>query len=141
MGKKSTFNVHESEVQPAKVKREDGWREMNIKWLICEETVGCKSAVLFKTVMKQGTAHEKHLHQKADEICYVIQGKGRHGQAEEEWEIGAGDSYFVPRGVVHWAYGTDPRDPLILVGVYVGGGSLEATGYEFVERLDSKSTK
>jgi hypothetical protein len=40
--------------------------------------------------------------------------------------------------LIHWAYGTATNDPLILVGVYVGGGSIEETGYEFIERLERK---
>ncbi len=135
MGKKSKYNIHENDIEPARVKFEDGWRQLNIKFLLSRETVGCGSAVLFKSVFKAGSAHEKHIHHKADELVYVISGKGRHGQAEEEWDVGPGDSYFIPRGLVHWAYGIDSSDPLTLVGVYVGGGSLEETGYEFVERL------
>ncbi len=132
----SKYSLNERDVQPARVKRDEGWREMNIKWLLGEETVGLKSAVLFKAVIKAGAAHEKHLHHKADELVYIISGKGRHGLGDEEWDIGPGDAYLNPRDIVHWSYGTDPNDPLILVGVYVGAGTLEDTGYEFVERLE-----
>ena len=138
MTRKSRFNVHEDDIQPAKVKSEEGWRQLNIKFLLTKETVGCESAVLFETVFKAGSAHEKHIHHRADELCYVIKGKGRHGQGDEEWDVGPGDSYYVPRGLIHWAYGIDSSDPLTLVGVYVGGGSIEETGYEFVERLAKK---
>jgi len=47
MGKKSKYDGHENEVQPARLKREDEWRELSIKWLISAETVGCKSGVFF----------------------------------------------------------------------------------------------
>ena len=40
--------------------------------------------------------------------------------------------------MAQWGYGTDPKDPLTVVGVYVGGGFLEDTGYEFVELLEPK---
>ena len=130
------YSVHEKNIQPARVLRENGWREMNIKWLLGEQTVGLKSAVLFKAVIKAGAAHEKHLHRKADELVYIISGKGRHGLGEEEWDIGPGDAYLNPKDIVHWSFGTDPNDPLVLVGVYVGAGTLEDTGYEFVARLE-----
>ena len=132
---KSKYSVNEHNIQPARVKRNEGWHEMNIKWLLDEKTVGIKSAVLFKAVIKAGAAHEKHLHHKADELVYIISGKGCHGLGDEEWDTGPGDAYLDPRDIVHWSYGTDPDDPLILVGVYVGAGSLEDTGYEFVEGL------
>ena len=130
------YAVHEKDIQPARVMRENGWREVNIKWLLGEQTVGLKSAVLFKAVIKAGAAHEKHLHRKADELVYMISGKGRHGLGEEEWDIGPGDAYLNPKDIVHWSFGTDPNDPLVLVGVYVGAGTLEGTGYEFVSRLE-----
>ena len=138
---KSKYNVNEQDIQPARVKSEDGWREMNIKWLLCEKTVGCRSAVLFKAAFKAGSVHEKHIHHKADEVVYVISGVGRHGQGDEEWEIGSGDSYFIPRGMTHWGYGTDPKDPLVLIGTWVGGGSLEDTGSEFVGKVERKSSR
>ena len=141
MSMKSRFNVNEKDVEKAKVKFENGWREMNIKWLLCEKNVGSREAVLFKAVIKAGSAHEKHIHHKADELVYCISGKARHGQGDEEWDVGPGDSYYMPRGMVHWSYGTDPKDPYVVVGVYVGAGSLEDTGYEFVERLEPKLFK
>ena len=132
----SKYSLNERDIQPSRVKRDEGWREISIKLLLSEKTVGIKSAVLYKTVVKAGAAHEKHLHHKADEMVYIISGKGRHGLGDEEWDIGPGDAYLNPREMVHWTYGTSPNDPLILVGVYVGAGSLEDTGYEFVERLE-----
>ncbi|MFQ6110784.1 MAG: cupin domain-containing protein [Nitrospinota bacterium] len=132
----SRFKVNERDIPPAKVKREDGWREMNIKWLLSEKTVGCRSALLFKSVIKAGAAHERHIHHKADELVYVISGKGHRWQGDEEWDVGPGDAYFIPRGLAHGACGIDPDDPLTLVGVYVGAGSIEDTGYELIERVE-----
>ena len=131
----SKFKVNERDILPAKVKREDGWREMSIKLLLCEQTVGCRSAVLYKAAHKFGAAHEKHIHHRADELVYVISGKGHRWQADEEWDVEPGDAYFIPRGTVHAALGTDPEDPLVVVGVYVGAGSLEETGYEFIDHV------
>jgi quercetin dioxygenase-like cupin family protein len=130
---KSQFNVNENDITPAKVRYEDGWREVNIKFLLTEKNVHSQSAILYKALIKFGASHAKHLHRKADELVYIISGKGRHGQGDEEWDIGAGDSYFIPRGMVHWAYATDPNDPLNIIGAYVGAGSFEETGYESVE--------
>jgi quercetin dioxygenase-like cupin family protein len=82
-----------------------------------------------------GAAHEKHIHHKADEFCYLISGKGRFGVGNEEWDVEAGDAFLAPRGMVHWGYGTDPNEGETVVGVYVDAGSLEDTGDEFVESL------
>jgi len=130
------YAVHEREIPFAKVKRAEGWREMNIKWLLGEATVGLKTACMFKAVIKAGAAHENHLHRKADELVYIISGKGRHGLGDEAWDIGPGDAYLNPKDMPHWSYGTDPNDPIVLVGVYVGAGSIEDTGYEYIGTVE-----
>ena len=130
------YALHERDVQSAQGNPDEGWRGIDIKFLLSEATVGIKSAVLFKAVIKAGTAHEKHLHHVSDELVYIISGKGRHGLGDEEWDIGPGDTYLNPKEIVHWSYGNDPNDPLTVVGVYLDAGSLEDTGYEFVEKLE-----
>ena len=124
----------------AKVKQDQGWRKIDIKFLLCEKTIGLKSGVLYRTIVEAGGAHEKHFHRNSDELVYIISGKGRHGAGDEEWDIAAGNSYLNPKGVVHWTYATDPSEPLVLVGVYIAAGSVEDTGYDFVESLQPKQT-
>ena len=124
----------------ASVKQDQGWRKIDIKFLLCEKTIGLGAGVLYRTIVEAGGAHEKHRHRNSDELVYIISGKGRHGAGDEEWDIAAGDAYLNPKGVVHWTYATDPNEPLVLVGVYIGAGSVEDTGYDFVESLQPKQT-
>ena len=88
---------------------------MNIRFLLCKETVGCTSAVMYRAIHKYGAAHEKHIHHNADEYVYCISGKGHRWQGDEEWDVGPGDAFFIPRGMVHAALGTDPDDPFSVV--------------------------
>ncbi|MFQ5895334.1 MAG: cupin domain-containing protein [Nitrospinota bacterium] len=132
---KERYCVNVRDIPNASLDKAEGWR-MNIKWLLNRHTVGCESACLFHATFRPGAAHEKHKHTNADEVVFVVSGKGAHGQGEEEWEVGPGDAYFVPRGMVHWGRATDPADPFVVVGAYIGVGSLEESGYAFVERLE-----
>ena len=77
--------------------------------------------------------HKKHVHPHAEEVFYVLSGKGIGGvgQEGEETEIVVGDTVWVPQGAVHWLY--NPFDaPCEIVFVY-SCGSLAAAGYEIVE--------
>ena len=77
--------------------------------------------------------HKKHYHPHAEEICYLLYGKGLGGvgKGAEETEIVAGDTMWVPKGTVHWFY--NPFDePCAMVFLYTTP-SLEKAGYEMIE--------
>ena len=76
--------------------------------------------------------HKKHYHPEAEEVFYVISGKGIGGvgEASEETEIVKGDTVWIPKGAVHWLY--NPFDePCEILFVYAAP-SLESAGYVIV---------
>jgi quercetin dioxygenase-like cupin family protein len=78
--------------------------------------------------------HKKHVHPNAEEVFYVLAGKGIGGVGETstEGEIVRGDTVWVPRGAVHWLY--NPFDtPCEILFVYTAP-SLAAAGYAVVEQ-------
>jgi quercetin dioxygenase-like cupin family protein len=77
--------------------------------------------------------HKKHVHPNAEEVFYVIAGKGIGGvgEAAAEGEIVQGDTVWVPRGAVHWLFNPFD-DPCEIVFVYTAP-SLAAAGYQVVE--------
>lgn len=122
-------------VRAAPVKRRTGWAKMDIRFLATDRTVGCRTACFWRTVFPPGAAHHKHIHTNADEIFYMIRGRGMHGLGDREYPVRAGDVFFVPRGQVHWMRNVDPRRPVELVGVYVGAPNLRGTGYVYVGEI------
>ena len=48
--------------------------------------------------------HKKHAHTEAEEIMYILKGRGISGVGDEEFEVGPGDTLWIPRGEVHWFY-------------------------------------
>jgi len=77
--------------------------------------------------------HKKHYHPEAEEVFYIISGKGIGGVGEdsEETEIVQGDTIWVPKGAVHWLY--NPFDePCEILFIYAAP-SLDSAGYEVVE--------
>jgi quercetin dioxygenase-like cupin family protein len=120
------------EIPPAPVPQEKGWRDMDIRFIATRELSGSGAVCLFRTVFPPGAAHEKHVHPNADEFIYVISGRAGAGCEGDEFEVGAGSVQIVPKGRVHWLRNLDPQMPVELVGGYLGVGSLEEAGYEFV---------
>ena len=42
-----------------------------------------------------------------------------------------GHVHYIPRGVEHFLYNTSETEPLEAIGIYVGAGSVEETGYVY----------
>ena len=76
--------------------------------------------------------HKKHVHPDAEEIMYILSGKGIGGVGDEkERVIVQGDTIWVPKGAVHWLY-NPYEEPCEMVFVYTRP-SLKAAGYKVVE--------
>ena len=77
--------------------------------------------------------HKKHIHPAAEEVFYILSGKGIGGVGDgtEEIEIVAGDTVWVPKGAVHWLYNPF-EEPCEILFIYAAA-SLASAGYEIVE--------
>jgi quercetin dioxygenase-like cupin family protein len=77
--------------------------------------------------------HKKHIHPDAEEVFYILSGKGIGGvgSGTEEIEIVAGDTVWVPKGAVHWLY--NPFDEVCEILFIYAASSLASAGYEIVE--------
>jgi hypothetical protein len=67
------------------LKRDDGWIDMQVQFLIDQKSAGSKNLVVGWTVLKPGASHERHLHRNCDEFFIVLKGHGhmyvlRHGR-------------------------------------------------------------
>jgi mannose-6-phosphate isomerase-like protein (cupin superfamily) len=100
--------------------------------LVDQETVGAKDITFAYCKFEAKTSyHKKHIHQHAEEVIYIVSGKAIGGVRDKEFEMGAGDTIWVPRGEVHWA--NNPFDePLEMIFIYTRP-TLKSAGYEIVE--------
>lgn len=117
---------------------EDGWIDMQVKFLIDEKTAQSDKLVLGHTVLRTGARHERHRHFHADEFLLVMQGYGMIYTDEGEEPSGKGDVIFTPRGHWHGFNNTSDED-VVLVWGWSGAGSLEAAGYEISTEADTKN--
>jgi mannose-6-phosphate isomerase-like protein (cupin superfamily) len=110
------------------LKRDDGWIDMQVQFLIDKKSAGADHVVGW-TVLKPGASHEQHLHRNCDEFFIVLKGKG-HIITDKGLEPSVeGDVVYSPRGVWHGFNNTSGED-VVLVWGWMGAGSIEASGYE-----------
>lgn len=100
--------------------------------LVDKDTVGAEDITFAHCTFEARTAtHKKHIHKDAEEVIYILSGKGISGLIDTEVEMNPGETMFVPRGAVHWFY--NPFDaPVEMLFVYTRP-SLQSAGYRVVE--------
>jgi quercetin dioxygenase-like cupin family protein len=108
---------------------EEGWINMQVQFLIDQESANSDKLVLGWTVLPSGARHDRHRHFRADEFLLVLKGRGIIYTDDGEEPAAEGDVVFTERG--HWhGFDNTSDEEVILVWGWSGAGSLEAAGYE-----------
>src|SRR6187200_1555540 len=97
------------------LKRDDGWIDMQVQFLIDKKSAGADNVVGW-TVLKPGASHERHLHRNCDEFFIVLKGQG-HIITDKGLEPSVeGDVVYSPRGVWHGFNNTSSEDVVLVWG-------------------------
>ena len=97
--------------------------------LIDEEQAGAQDITFGYTRFNpKSSVHKKHRHEKAEEIMYILSGRGIGGVNDEEVGLVKDDTLWVPRGALHWFYNPfdEPCESLFLYT----RSSLKRAAYE-----------
>lgn len=121
-------NLDEVPLVPG-LRKEEGWVEMQVQFLIDQQKAGTDDFLLGWTVLPPGARHDRHRHHDADEFFVVLEGSGMIYTDDGREPAGKGDVVYTPRGHWHGFDNTGDED-VVLVWGWSGAGSLEATGYE-----------
>lgn len=114
------------------LKREEGWIDMQVQFLIDKKTANSERTLVGWTVLPPGASHEHHRHPNVDEFWIVLKGHGVMYTEKGEEPSGEGDVVFTPAG--HWhGFKNTSDDEVVLVWGWSGAGSLEDAGYEIPE--------
>jgi len=70
-------------------------------WYFKQGLGDAESMVFVRARIVPGVGHPFHTHPEMDEIIYVLEGAMTQWLETEKRELRAGDSIFIPRGVVH----------------------------------------
>lgn len=122
--------VHLDEVQPEKMDKGDGWFITDFRLPLSARN-GCAST-LFRARFFPGAVHAKHRHENCEEIYYVMAGHGLAGAGSDRVEVHGGHFHYIPKGVEHWLHNLSKTDPIEIIGIYIGAGSVADTGYVFM---------
>lgn len=122
--------VNSEDVAPETMDAKDGWSITDFRLPISKRN-GATTTV-FRAKFMPGAVHKKHRHDNCEEIYYIISGHGLVGAGSDRAEVRGGHFHFVPKGVEHWAYNLSKTEPLEAIGLYIGAGSVEETGYVYM---------
>jgi quercetin dioxygenase-like cupin family protein len=130
------MKVHVDSFDPdGSLKAEDGWVNMNVKFLITRESVGASQTVFGITIFPPGAKHDIHRHPNAEETEYIVEGRGVARVGDEDVMMGPGDIVFVKADDYHGFYNTSETDRAVMIWCYGGAASLAEAGY--VREVDS----
>ena len=76
-----------------------------------------------------GASRQKHRCENCEMVYYVIRGRGVAGAGPDRVAVRSGHIHFIPRGVEHFLCNLSATEPLEVLAVYTGAGSLEEAGY------------
>jgi quercetin dioxygenase-like cupin family protein len=121
------------------LKAEDGWIDMNVKFLITQDSVNSHQTVFGITIFPPGAKHDIHRHPRAEETEYIVEGNGVARVGDDDVAMGPGDIVFVPANDYHGFYNTSATERAVMVWCYGGAASLAQAGYitEAEDRADA----
>ena len=97
------------------LKRDDGWVDMQVQFLIDKKSAGADHVVGW-TVLKPGARHENHRHRNCDEFFIVLKGKGMIYTDHGDKPSSEGDVVYSPRGCWHGFNNTSTEDVVLVWG-------------------------
>jgi quercetin dioxygenase-like cupin family protein len=97
--------------------------------LLCHPpSTGAKQLTVAQAIISPGEGHSFHKHPDQEEVIYVLVGEVEQWLDRDKRILRAGDSVFIPAGMVHASFNAGERDATILAlfGPSVGEGGIEA---------------
>src|SRR5439155_1375433 len=110
------------------LRAEEGWMDMDVRWLLTRDTVGAEHSVFGITVFPPGAKHDIHRHPNAEEFEYLVSGHGIARVGDADVELGPGEVVFVPTNDYHGFENTGD-EPAFMIWGYAGAASLVEAGY------------
>jgi len=121
--------VHIDDVKPSQMNVKDGWSITDFRLPIGRHNGS--PTTLFWAKFMPGAVHQKHRHDHCEELYYVVRGHGLAGAGPDRAEVRGGHVHYIPKGVEHFMHNLSKTEPLEVIGVYIGAGSVEETGYVY----------
>jgi mannose-6-phosphate isomerase-like protein (cupin superfamily) len=138
-GLKEGILLNVDDVKPLKMSAKDGWSISDFRMPIGSHN-GSPNA-LFWAKLLPGDVHKKHRHDNCEVLYYVISGRGVVGAGADRADVRGGHVFQVPKGGEHFMANVSATEPLEVIGVYTGAGSVEESGYVFTGDVTDSDVK
>lgn len=97
-----------------------------IKWFISKDQTPGANLTFGQVILLPGKGHDRHNHPDAEEVLYVLSGRGEQMVNDEKpFSIAPGDTIYVPQSVYHSTVNTG-WEPLQLLAIYNPAGAEHA---------------
>jgi quercetin dioxygenase-like cupin family protein len=126
------YLVSVQDVSPLPVGEEEGFRGVDSRLLISEETVGETASCMFRAVFPPGGYHGNHVHRKSAELLFCISGEAIQAIDGVQYRMKPNDAMIIPKGVPHWMK-NDGTKPFVVLGVYPEAKNFDDTEQELVD--------
>jgi mannose-6-phosphate isomerase-like protein (cupin superfamily) len=129
--------VHVEDVPIERMEEKDGWAISEFR-LPISGADGSRTTV-FHSIFRAGSTHNKHLHTDCEEIAVYLSGHGVVGQSDSRAVVTSGHCRMMPRGSAHFFHNETKDADAVVIGFYMGSGSVKETGYQLagmVEQAD-----
>jgi quercetin dioxygenase-like cupin family protein len=94
------------------------------KGVLVGEADGARNLAIRRFTLAPGASVPRHTNEIEHEQ-YVLEGSYTVGIGEEEYEVSAGDSLFIPAGAVHWYRNEGSDQGAFICAVPVGDDSID----------------
>jgi quercetin dioxygenase-like cupin family protein len=101
-----------------------------LRWLSTPPATGARQLTVIDVTLAPGKGHDFHRHPDQEEVIYVVTGEVDQWVDRDRRVLNAGDSAFVPAGMVHASFNVGDGDAKI---VAILGPCIGDIGYELVD--------
>jgi len=101
-----------------------------LAWVSRPQTTGAKDLVAIEVSLSSGYGHNFHKHPDQEEVIYVIEGSVEQWLEDRKQVLTAGDSVFIPAGVVHASFNVSAGSAKLFATL---GPCLGEEGYQLVD--------
>ena len=102
----------------------------SLAWYSRPAASGSKALVVVEVTFNPGRGHNFHKHPNQEEFIYVLDGEIEQWIGQQKRMLGAGDSAFIGKDVVHASFNASGRAATLLA---ILSPSVGAEGYELVD--------
>jgi oxalate decarboxylase/phosphoglucose isomerase-like protein (cupin superfamily) len=96
-----------------------------VKWYVTPSNTEGATITFGEGMLMPGRDHERHNHPDAEELIYILSGKGEMTLGDESFSVSDGDTVHIPKGAFHSVRNSGWM-PLRILAVYSPGGPEEA---------------